>query len=130
MLLDGIGSTIRVSLTAPEEDEVRTGIKILESVGLRKSPLEVISCPTCGRTGTNLFEIVEQFKIRSAGVKLTRPVKVAIMGCVVNGPGEAKDADFGVACGKDKSVIFCENGSKTVKNESILDELLMLLNRY
>lgn len=130
LLLDGIGSTIRVSLTAPEEDEVRTGIKILESVGLRKSPLEVISCPTCGRTGTNLFEIVEQFKIRSAGVKLARPVKAAIMGCVVNGPGEAKDADFGVACGKDKSVIFSENGSKTVKNESILDELLMLLNRY
>ena len=130
LLLDGIGSTIRVSLTAPEEDEVRTGIKILESIGFRKSPLEVVSCPTCGRTGTNLFEIVRQFKIRSADVKLSRPVKVAIMGCVVNGPGEARDADFGVACGKDKSVIFSENDTKTVKNESILDELLMLLNRY
>ncbi len=131
LLLDGIGSTIRVSLTAPEEDEVLTGLKILESIGLRESQLEVVSCPTCGRTGTNLFEIVRQFKQRAAEVKPVRPVKVAIMGCVVNGPGEAKDADFGVACGHEKSVIFSKNNEpKTVKNEAILDELIMLLCQF
>lgn len=131
LLLDGIGDTIRVSLTSSEEDEVITGIKILESIGKRTPNIEIISCPTCGRTQTDIFKIVSQFKEQTKDKKFSKSLKVAIMGCIVNGPGEAEDSDFGVACGKNKSIIFKERKQlKTVKNSEILDELIMILKNY
>ena len=131
LLLDGIGDTIRVSLTSSEEDEVITGIKILESIGKRTPAIEIISCPTCGRTETDIFKIVSQFKEQTKDKKFSKSLKVAIMGCIVNGPGEAEDSDFGVACGKNKSIIFKERKQlKTVKNSEILDELIMILKNY
>lgn len=112
LLLDGIGDTIRVSLTADPVEEVKTGIMILESVGLRHSGPEIVSCPTCGRTEIDLFGLVEKIeneveKIRASGKKL-RIKKIAVMGCVVNGPGEAKDADLGIAGGRGKTAIFAK----------------------
>jgi len=110
LLLEGIGDTIRVSLTAPPVEEIRAGIRILEACGLRKARPEIISCPTCGRTQIDLFGLVaaveaELERLRLAGQQLDLD-KVAIMGCVVNGPGEARDADLGLAGGPGKGVIF------------------------
>jgi (E)-4-hydroxy-3-methylbut-2-enyl-diphosphate synthase len=131
LLLDGIGDTIRVSLTSKEEDEISAGIKILESVGLRKSMIEIISCPTCGRTEVDIGLLVAGMKEKTSSMKLKKPLKIAIMGCVVNGPGEAGNADFGVACGKNSSIIFNKGKKiKTVKNSEILDELLLITKEY
>ncbi len=131
LLLQGIGDTIRVSLTSTEFEEIKVGKKILESIGKRIAEIEIVSCPTCGRTEVNIQQIVAEFKNMVLNKKLNKKIKVAIMGCVVNGPGEAEDADFGVACGKGQSVIF-KHGKKLkiVKNSAILDELLILLNDY
>ncbi len=110
LLLDGIGETLRVSLTAPPVDEVNIGIRILEAVGLREAHPEIISCPTCGRTQIALLPIVaavenEIARLKKEGLEI-RLRKVAIMGCVVNGPGEARDADIGIAGGNGSGVLF------------------------
>ncbi len=110
LLLDGIGDTIRVSLTADPLPEVIAAIRILESVGLREAAPELVSCPTCGRTKINLVELAEKVerlvaKIKAEGGKITLK-KIAVMGCVVNGPGEARDADLGIAGGDGKVVLF------------------------
>lgn len=112
LLLDGIGDTIRVSLTADPVEEVKAGIMILESVGLRRADPEIVSCPTCGRTEIDLFGLVEKVeseiaRLKASGKKLDVG-KIAIMGCVVNGPGEAKDADLGIAGGKGRAAIFAK----------------------
>ena len=104
LLLDGIGDTIRVSLTAPIKEEVLAAKRILRSVGLEKDYVEVISCPTCGRTGYDMFSLAKSVEEAVANVR--KPLKVAVMGCVVNGPGEAKDCDLGIAGGDGKCVIF------------------------
>ena len=104
LLLDGIGDTIRVSLTAPVKEEVLAAKRILRSVGKEKDFVEVISCPTCGRTGYDLFSLVKSVENAVANVK--KSLKIAVMGCVVNGPGEAKDCDLGIAGGDGKCVIF------------------------
>ena len=104
LLLDGIGDTLRVSLTGSPLPEVTAGIEILRSVGLYDKGLQIISCPTCGRTEIPLERIVED--VRQATKDVQAPLKVAIMGCVVNGPGEAREADIGLAGGKDCAVIF------------------------
>ena len=110
LLLDGIGDTIRVSLTAPPVREVEEGIRILRAVGLRRTGPEIVSCPTCGRTQIEILKLVnavedEVERLAAAGKHL--PIrKIAVMGCVVNGPGEAADADLGVAGGKGKGVLF------------------------
>ena len=104
LLLDGIGDTIRVSLTAPIKEEVLAAKRILRSVGKEKDFVEVISCPTCGRTGYDMFSLVQSVENAVANVK--KRLKVAVMGCVVNGPGEAKDCDLGIAGGDGKCVIF------------------------
>ena len=104
LLLDGIGDTIRVSLTAPIKEEVLAAKRILRSVGKEKDFVEVISCPTCGRTGYDMFSLVQSVENTVANVK--KHLKVAVMGCVVNGPGEAKDCDLGIAGGDGKCVIF------------------------
>ncbi|NLZ59851.1 MAG: flavodoxin-dependent (E)-4-hydroxy-3-methylbut-2-enyl-diphosphate synthase, partial [Lentisphaerae bacterium] len=117
LLLDGIGDTIRVSLSAPPEEEVKLARKILNAVGLRHERPEIIACPTCGRTKIRLFPIVEAVEklldqIEAEGKKLPWR-KIAVMGCSVNGPGEAKEADIGMAGGKGKAVIF-EQGKITM----------------
>jgi len=131
LLLNGIGDTIRVSLTSKEEDEITAAKKILEAIGKRKALLEIISCPTCSRTETNIEDLVENFKLKAKDIKLKENVKVAVMGCVVNGPGEASHSDFGVACGKGKSIIFKKGKKiKIINNKRILDELLIILKDY
>ena len=104
MLADGLGDTLRVSLTAPPEEEVRVAWEILRAVGLRFRGVEVISCPTCGRCEGPLKEMAAEVKRRLSD--LETPLKVAVMGCVVNGPGEAKEADAGVALGRGGGVVF------------------------
>jgi len=104
LLADGIGDTLRVSLTGDPLDEVRVGFEILKSLGLRKKGINFISCPTCGRCEVNLIRVAEEVELRLAGV--TAPFTVAVMGCVVNGPGEAREADFGIAGGKGEGLLF------------------------
>lgn len=104
LLAEGIGDTLRVSLTRDPVEEVRVGYEILRALDIRRRGPEIISCPTCGRCGIDLFRVVEE--VEAALVAETRPVKIAIMGCVVNGPGEAREADVGVAGGEGKGVLF------------------------
>jgi (E)-4-hydroxy-3-methylbut-2-enyl-diphosphate synthase len=112
LLAEGIGDTIRVSLTADPVLEVRAGYEILRSLGIRARGPEIISCPTCGRCEINIQELVR--KVQERILPLPHPLKVAIMGCVVNGPGEAKEADVGIAGGREVGVIF--------KNGKIIDK--------
>ncbi len=123
LLYMGIGDTIRVSLTADPEEEVEVAYQILQSLGLRRKGVEIISCPTCGRIEVNLPEVVKKVEDKLKNVK--QPLKVAIMGCVVNAIGEAKEADIGLACGN-KSAILFKNGQpiKRVSEEDMVDELL------
>ena len=114
LLLSGIGDTIRVSLTAPPEEEIRAGIAILEACGLREANPEIVSCPTCGRTEIELEQLarsVEELvaRLKSAGGKLTVK-KIAVMGCPVNGPGEARDADLGLAGTRHGEVVLFRHG--------------------
>jgi len=124
MLAEGLGDTLRVSLTAPPEDEVRVAWEILRAVGLRARGVEVISCPTCGRTEGPLLEMAAEVKKRLADI--TRPLTVAVMGCVVNGPGEAREADAGVALGRGHGLIFVR-GKPSQK--APYDQLAALLER-
>ena len=128
LLLDGVGDTMRVSLTANPVEEVLFAKEILETIGLREANYDLVSCPTCGRTSVNLEELAEKIDRRLADENFREGIKVAVMGCVVNGPGEAKGADYGVAGGMHKGVIF-EKGEvvKTVKEEDIVDELFNLI---
>lgn len=110
LLLEGIGDTLRVSLTADPLDEIITAVRILESCGLRTANPEIVSCPTCGRTEIDLIELAEKVEklvasIKNSG-KIIKLKKLAIMGCAVNGPGEARDADLGIAGGKKQVVLF------------------------
>jgi (E)-4-hydroxy-3-methylbut-2-enyl-diphosphate synthase len=123
LLEEGIGATIRVSLTAPLEEEIRTGWAILEALEQRKGGPKLISCPTCGRTEIDMMNLTEQ--VEKALQKTKKPITVAVMGCVVNGPGEAKEADVGVAGGRGKGVIFAKGEViKTLKEKDLLPALL------
>ncbi len=122
LLLDGIGDTIRVSLSGPPELEVPVCLDILRAVGLRDEGVEIISCPTCGRTCIEVAEIANRIRRETRAVK--KPLKVAVMGCVVNGPGEAREADIGVAGGKDGGALFVK-GQPPRKVEGDLAEALM-----
>ncbi len=129
LLSEGIGDTIRVSLTDEPEKEVAFGIDILKVLGLRESKIEIISCPTCGRLQVNLFEIAN--KVEEAVKGIDKNMKVAIMGCVVNGPGEAKEADLGVACGRGSGIIFKKGQLiAKVKESEIIPRLLEEINNY
>lgn len=110
LLLSGIGDTIRVSLAADPVEEVKTGIRILEYCGLREAEVDIVACPTCGRTEINLIRLAEKVEelvedIKKSGKKINLK-KIAVMGCAVNGPGEAKDADIGIAGGKKQVILF------------------------
>jgi (E)-4-hydroxy-3-methylbut-2-enyl-diphosphate synthase len=104
LLNEGIGDTLRVSLTGDPVEEVRVGYEILRSLGIRRRGVEIISCPTCGRCQVDLTPLVE--KVEKAVQKISQPITIAIMGCVVNGPGEAKEADIGIAGGKGVGLLF------------------------
>jgi (E)-4-hydroxy-3-methylbut-2-enyl-diphosphate synthase len=104
LLADGIGDTLRVSLTGDPVDEVRVGFEILKALNLRRRGINFVSCPTCGRCQIDLIRVAEAVEQRLAGV--TAPLTVAVMGCAVNGPGEAREADFGVAGGKGEGLLF------------------------
>ncbi len=104
LLNEGIGDTVRVSLTADSVKEVKAGYAILSSLNLRKYGIDIISCPTCGRTKTDLKYYVESIENIIKDIK--KPLKIAVMGCIVNGPGEAREADIGIAFGKEKAAIF------------------------
>ncbi|GAA1829308.1 flavodoxin-dependent (E)-4-hydroxy-3-methylbut-2-enyl-diphosphate synthase [Actinomadura bangladeshensis] len=123
LLAEGIGDTIRVSLSAPPVEEVKVGIAILESLGLRKRGLEIVSCPSCGRAQVDVYTLAEQV---TAGLKdFPVPLRVAVMGCVVNGPGEAREADLGVASGNGKGQIFVKGKVvKTVPEAQIVETLI------
>lgn len=123
LLSMGIGDTIRISLTGDPVEEVRVGREILKSLGLLNEGLELISCPTCGRTNIDLIKIAEEAERILEGVD--KHIKVAIMGCAVNGPGEAKEADIGIAGGNGEGLIFRKGEIiKKVKEEELLQELL------
>jgi (E)-4-hydroxy-3-methylbut-2-enyl-diphosphate synthase len=109
LLADGIGDTIRVSLTGQGADEIKAGFEILKSVGCRNDGVEIISCPTCGRLEADLYSVLEQIEKQLGDIKI--PLKIAVMGCLVNGPGEAKEADIGVTFGKDYSIIYVDGKS-------------------
>jgi (E)-4-hydroxy-3-methylbut-2-enyl-diphosphate synthase len=123
LLSEGIGDTIRVSLSAPPVEEVKVGNQILESLGLRERGLEIVSCPSCGRAQVDVYTLAEQV---TAGLEgLTVPLRVAVMGCVVNGPGEAREADLGVASGNGKGQIFVKGEIvKTVPESMIVETLI------
>jgi (E)-4-hydroxy-3-methylbut-2-enyl-diphosphate synthase len=122
LLAEGIGDTIRVSLTDEPEREVEVGKEILRSLGHAQRNVEIISCPTCGRLDVDLFKIVGELEERTKDIK--KPVKVSILGCAVNGPGEAADADIGIAASKGKGLLFKKGESiRHVKEEEIVDVL-------
>lgn len=128
LLSQGIGDTIRVSLTGSVTEEVRVGFEILKSLGLRQRGPILISCPTCGRTEIDLVSLAQE--VEKALEKIDKPIKVAVMGCLVNGPGEAREADIGVAGGKHMGAIFVKGKViKTVPEEKILPELLKQIRR-
>src|SRR5438874_12071423 len=123
LLAEGIGDTIRVSLSAPPVEEVKVGLAILESLNLKQRGLEIVSCPSCGRAQVDVYTLAEQV---TAGLEgLTVPLRVAVMGCVVNGPGEAREADLGVASGHGKGQIFVKGEViKTVPEAQIVETLI------
>ena len=129
LLSQGIGDTIRVSLSAPPVEEVKVGIGILESMGMRQRGLEIVSCPSCGRAQVDVYKLAEEVTAGLTGLEV--PLRVAVMGCVVNGPGEAREADLGVASGNGKGQIFVKGKviatvpeSKIV--ETLIDEAMRL----
>ena len=124
----GIGDTIRISLTSDPVEEVKVGREILKSLGLLKEGIELISCPTCGRTNIDLIQIVNQAEKRLENIK--KHITVAIMGCAVNGPGEAREADIGIAGGNGEGLIFAKGKIiKKVPEEDLLDELILQIEK-
>ncbi|MEU9664411.1 flavodoxin-dependent (E)-4-hydroxy-3-methylbut-2-enyl-diphosphate synthase [Streptomyces bobili] len=132
LLSQGIGDTIRVSLSAPPVEEVKVGIQILESLNLRQRGLEIVSCPSCGRAQVDVYKLAEEVTAGLEGMEV--PLRVAVMGCVVNGPGEAREADLGVASGNGKGQIFVKG--EVVKNvpeskivETLIEEAMKIAER-
>ncbi len=123
LLAEGIGDTIRVSLSAPPVEEVKVGISILESLNLKERGLEIVSCPSCGRAQVDVYKLAEEVTAGLEGLPV--PLRVAVMGCVVNGPGEAREADLGVASGNGKGQIFVKGEViKTVPESQIVETLI------
>jgi (E)-4-hydroxy-3-methylbut-2-enyl-diphosphate synthase len=123
LLSQGIGDTIRVSLSAPPVEEVKVGLQILESLNLRPRRLEIVSCPSCGRAQVDVYKLANEVTAGLDGMEV--PLRVAVMGCVVNGPGEAREADLGVASGNGKGQIFVKGEVvKTVPESQIVETLI------
>ena len=131
LLAEGIGDTIRVSLTGDPVNEVITGINILKSIGIRNKGIELISCPGCGRLEIDLMKLVNDVEKRVSGIELPRPVKVAILGCVVNGPGEASEADIGIAGGRGKGMLYKDGKLvRSFKEKDIVEELVKEIETF
>ena len=129
LLAEGIGDTIRVSLTDEPSKEVEVGKEILRSLGLASRNVELIACPTCGRLEVDLFGIMQQLESRLEGVK--KPVKIAVLGCVVNGPGEASEADIGIAAGKGVAILYRKGEViRRVKESDIVDVIVEEVERF
>ncbi|MFJ7202703.1 flavodoxin-dependent (E)-4-hydroxy-3-methylbut-2-enyl-diphosphate synthase [Streptomyces sp. NPDC098789] len=123
LLSEGIGDTIRVSLSAPPVEEIKVGLQILESLNLKQRRLEIVSCPSCGRAQVDVYKLAEEVSAGLDGMEV--PLRVAVMGCVVNGPGEAREADLGVASGNGKGQIFVKGEIiKTVPESKIVETLI------
>ncbi|MEU3461768.1 flavodoxin-dependent (E)-4-hydroxy-3-methylbut-2-enyl-diphosphate synthase [Streptomyces sp. NPDC006733] len=123
LLSEGIGDTIRVSLSAPPVEEIKVGLQILESLNLKQRRLEIVSCPSCGRAQVDVYKLADQVSAGLEGMEV--PLRVAVMGCVVNGPGEAREADLGVASGNGKGQIFVKGEViKTVPESKIVETLI------
>jgi (E)-4-hydroxy-3-methylbut-2-enyl-diphosphate synthase len=129
LLYQGIGDTIRVSLSAHPREEVIAGYEILKSLSLRQHGPILVSCPSCGRAEVDIVKLAQ--KVEEELLKIDKPIKVAVMGCVVNGPGEAKDADIGIACGKGRAVLF-KRGKKirTIQEKDFVVALMAEVERF
>jgi (E)-4-hydroxy-3-methylbut-2-enyl-diphosphate synthase len=129
LLNAGIGDTVRVSLTANPVKEVRVAYEILRSLGIRQRGIDLVSCPTCGRCGVDLRSIASEVERKLRG--RTEPIKVAVMGCVVNGPGEAREADLGIAAGKGTGLVFKKGRVVArTKEDKLVDTLMKLVKEY
>ncbi|HEX73918.1 MAG TPA: flavodoxin-dependent (E)-4-hydroxy-3-methylbut-2-enyl-diphosphate synthase [Dehalococcoidia bacterium] len=129
LLYMGIGDTIRVSLTAHPKEEVIAAYEILKSLNLRQHGPILVSCPSCGRAEVDIVKLAEQ--VEEELIKIDKPIKVAVMGCVVNGPGEAKDADVGIACGKGKAVLFKKGKKiKTIQEKDFITALMREVEKF
>jgi len=129
LLYLGIGDTIRVSLTAHPREEVIAGYEILKSLNLRQHGPILVSCPTCGRTEVDIINLAEA--VEKELLNITKPIKVAVMGCVVNGPGEARDADVGIACGQGKAVLFKKGEKiKTIEERDFVRVLMAEVEKF
>ncbi|GAA0861549.1 flavodoxin-dependent (E)-4-hydroxy-3-methylbut-2-enyl-diphosphate synthase [Paraclostridium tenue] len=129
LLLKGIGDTVRISLTGDPTEEVIVGKEILRSLGLLNDKIKVISCPTCGRCNINLIDVVNEVEEKIN--KINKDITVAIMGCAVNGPGEAKEADIGIAGGKGEGLLFKKGQIvRKIKGDSLVEELLAEIDLY
>jgi (E)-4-hydroxy-3-methylbut-2-enyl-diphosphate synthase len=130
LLAEGIGDTIRVSLTGDPVEEIVVGMNILRSLGMRNNGIELISCPGCGRLEIDLEKLVSEVEQGVSGFNLQRPVKVAILGCVVNGPGEAAEADIGIAGGRGKGMLYRDGKLiKSFKEAELVGELVKEIER-
>ncbi len=125
LLMDGIGDTVRVSLTADPKEEIKAARDILKAVGYGGNGINLVSCPTCGRTQIDLVSLVSEFEKRIDGIKVTRPITVALMGCAVNGPGEAREADIGIAGGKGEALLIKKGQIiRKIPEDKIIEELI------
>ncbi|GAI38529.1 unnamed protein product, partial [marine sediment metagenome] len=129
LLYQGIGDTIRVSLSAHPREEVIAGYEILKSLNLRQHGPILVSCPSCGRAEVDIIKLAQA--VEEELLKIDKPIKVAVMGCVVNGPGEAKDADIGIACGKGRAVLFKKGKKiKTIRERDFVSVLMAEVERF
>lgn len=123
ILARGIGDTLRVSLTADPVEEIKVAKAILSSLEMKQEGVEIISCPTCGRCQIDLIGLAHSIEEKTAHIK--KPIKVAVMGCVVNGPGEARAADVGIAGAKGRGILFRKDNSQTTMKEDQLEKALL-----
>lgn len=131
LLYNNIGDTIRVSLTGDPSEEIYVAREILKSLKLAKSSIEIISCPTCGRTNVDLIKIAEEVEVRTSSIRVRRPMKLAVMGCAVNGPGEAKEADLGIAGGNGEFVLFLKGKiERKIPQENVIEELMKEIEAF
>ena len=131
LLHSNIGDTIRVSLTGDPLEEIYVAREILKSLKLMKSGIEIISCPTCGRTNVDLIRVAEEVEARTRNIIIRKPMKLAVMGCAVNGPGEAKEADLGIAGGKDEFLLFIKgNIVRKIPQGNVIEELIKEIEAY
>ncbi len=131
LLHSNIGDTIRVSLTGDPVEEIFVAREILKSLKLMKRGIEIISCPTCGRTNVDLIRVAEEVEARTRGIAVKKPMKLAVMGCAVNGPGEAKEADLGIAGGQGEFLLFVKgNIVRKIPQENAIEELIKEIEAY